>query len=153
VRKIYPQNFFAEMPELARQIENVTPQEGRVFIFGAEPELLFYAHRISATRYIFLFPLYGPYRDALEKQRTAADDVLHSQPRTAVYLPNNLFFASGSEQYFTRWSVSYLNEHFSPDTWLVKDMSDVVRIVRPLPGSLERRVLGTILVRKEPDDQ
>src|SRR5205085_2329682 len=61
VRKIYPGDFFAEMPQFARRLETLTPPDKRVFVFGAEPELLFYARRASATRYIFLFPLYGPY--------------------------------------------------------------------------------------------
>ena len=148
VRKIYPREFFAEMPELGRRIASVTPPEGRVFIFGAEPELLFYARRTSATRYIFLFPLYGPYRNALEKQKAAADEILRAQPSAAVYLPNNLFFAPGSEQYFTRWSLSYLKKDFDADTLLTKDASGTPHIVSapsPPPG---QRVLGAILVKK-----
>ena len=136
------------MPELGRRIASVTPPEGRVFIFGAEPELLFYARRISATRYIFLFPLYGPYRNALEKQMAAANEILLAQPRAAFYLPNNLFFASGSEQYFTRWSLSYLRDDFYPDTWLTKDASATAHIVPALSPPPEQRVLGAILVRK-----
>lgn len=148
VRKIYPREFFAEMPELGRRIASVTPPEGRVFIFGAEPELLFYARRTSATRYIFLFPLYGPYRNALEKQKAASDEILRAQPSAAVYLPNNLFFAPGSEQYFTRWSLSYLKKDFDADTLLTKDASGTPHIVSapsPPPG---QRVLGAILVKK-----
>ena len=72
VRRIYPGDFFAEMPNFAQRIEKVTPENKPVFIFGSEPELLFYARRHSATRYIFLFPLYGPYGDAREKQLAAA---------------------------------------------------------------------------------
>ena len=55
VRKIYPGNFSPRCPNLRSRIESVTPPETPVFIFGAEPELLFYARRPSATRYIFLF--------------------------------------------------------------------------------------------------
>ena len=148
VRKIYPREFFAEMPELGRRIASLTPPEGRVFIFGAEPELLFYARRTSATRYIFLFPLYGPYRNALEKQKAAADEILRAQPSAAVYLPNNLFFASGSEQYFTRWSLSYLKKDFDADTLLTKDASGTAHIVSAPSPPPEQRVLGAILVRK-----
>ena len=148
VRKIYPREFFAEMPELGRRIASLTPPEGRVFIFGAEPELLFYARRTSATRYIFLFPLYGPYRNALEKQKEAAAEILRAQPSAAVYLPNNLFFASGSEQHFTRWSLSWLKKVFDADTLLTKDASGAPHIVSapsPPPG---QRVLGAIIGEK-----
>jgi 4-amino-4-deoxy-L-arabinose transferase-like glycosyltransferase len=151
VRKIYPREFFAQMPELGRRIASVTPPESRIFIFGAEPELLFYARRTSATRYIFLFPLYGPYRNALEKQKEAVDEILRAQPSAAVYLPNNLFFAPGTEQHFTRWSVSYLKTDFYPDALLTKDSAGTPHIVSapsPPPG---QRVLGTILVKKPGD--
>jgi hypothetical protein len=156
VRKIYPGNFFAEMPELARRIENVTPPEGCVFIFGAEPELLFYAHRRSATRYIFLFPLYGPYGSAREKQMATAAEIEHAQPSAGVYLPNALFFVAGTDQYFTEWSLSYLQDNFYTDTWLTADEFGATRILQvttdgrsdPFPAG--QQLIGAILVRKPP---
>src|SRR5207247_848475 len=100
VRKLYPGDFFAEMPEFARRIESVTAPEAPVFIFGAEPELLFYAHRPSATRYIFLFPLYGPYGNAREKQMAAAAEIERARPSTAIDMPNAMFFVSGNDKFF-----------------------------------------------------
>src|SRR5262249_18489326 len=96
-----------------------TPQNKPIFIFGSEPELLFYAHRPSATRYIFLFPLYGPYGNAREKQLSAAAEIERANPPTAVYFPNLLFFTSGTDQYFTDWSRSYMDRNFDVDTLLV----------------------------------
>src|SRR5205814_5618654 len=75
VRRIYPGNFFAEMPAFAERIAKVTSTDQRVFAFGAEPELLFYAQRVSATRYIFLFPLFGPYRNIHEKQTATTEEI------------------------------------------------------------------------------
>jgi 4-amino-4-deoxy-L-arabinose transferase-like glycosyltransferase len=57
VRKIYPVDKFAEMRLVGERVAQITRPDDRVFIFGAEPEVLFYARRVSATRYIFLFPL------------------------------------------------------------------------------------------------
>ncbi|MEY2600992.1 MAG: hypothetical protein QOJ36_311 [Verrucomicrobiota bacterium] len=149
VRTIYPGNFFAEMPEFAARIAQVTSSEQRVFVFGAEPELLFYAQRVSATRYIFLFPLYGPYRNARQKQIAAADEIQRVAPTAAAYVPNDLFFNSGNDQYFTDWSLSYLQENFYPDTWLIKQSPTTAQIVRAEPNSPEpERFLGAILVKK-----
>jgi hypothetical protein len=154
VRKIYPGNFFAEMPEFAQRIESVTPPETPVFIFGAEPELLFYARRPSATRYIFLFPLYGPYGNAREKQIATAVEIERAQPSTAVYLPNALFFVTGSEQYFTKWSLSYMQDDFYADTWLTADEFGATRILRVANGGksdsppAREQLIGAILVRK-----
>jgi len=149
VRKIYPGNFFAEMPEFAARVAQVTSSEQRVFVFGAEPELLFYAQRVSATRYIFLFPLYGPYRNAREKQIAATDEIQRAAPAAAVYVPNDLFFNPASDQYFTEWSLSYLEQNFYPDTWLIKESPTVAQIVRAERDSpAPERFLGAILVKK-----
>ena len=149
VRRIYPGNFFAEMPEFAARIAQVTSSEQRVFVFGAEPELLFYAQRVSTTRYIFLFPLYGPYRNAREKQIAAANEIQRAAPAAAVYVPNDLFFNPGSDQYFTDWSLSYLQQNFQPDTWLIKQLPTTAQIVRAEPNSAPPEgVLGSLLVKK-----
>ena len=149
VRKIYPGNFFAEMPEFAARVAQATSSEQRVFVFGAEPELLFYAQRVSATRYIFLFPLYGPYRNAREKQIAATDEIQRAAPAAAVYVPNDLFFNPASDQYFTEWSLSYLEQNFYPDTWLIKESPTVAQIMRAEPDSpAPDRFLGAILVKK-----
>jgi hypothetical protein len=154
VRRIYPGNFFAEMPEFAQRLKSVTPSEAPVFIFGAEPELLFYARRPSATRYIFLFPLYGPYKSAGERQMAAAKEIERAQPLAAVYLPNALFFVSGTDQFFTQWSLSYLQDNFYADTWLIAGELGAARTLKattdsgPDALSTERKLIGALLVRK-----
>ena len=149
VRKIYPGNFFAEMPQFAARLGQITLPEQRVFVFGAEPEVLFYARRVSATRYIFLFPLYGPYRNAREKQIAAAEEIQRNDPAAAVYVPNDLFFSPDSDQYFTEWSQSYLAENFSPDTWLIKETDSTAGIVQARPElPPQHQLLGAIFVKK-----
>jgi hypothetical protein len=159
VRKIYPGNFFAEMPEFAQRLKNMTPPEARVFVFGAEPEVLFYAHRPSATRYIFLFPLYGPYGNARERQMATATEIERARPLAAVYLPNALFFVAGTEQYFTEWSTFYLRDNFYADTWLTTDNLGVAHIMQAavngesnsLPSG--QQLVGALLVRRPTDAQ
>jgi 4-amino-4-deoxy-L-arabinose transferase-like glycosyltransferase len=149
VRKIYPGNFFAEMPVFAERISKVTTSEQRVFAFGAEPELLFYAQRISATRYIFLFPLYGPYRNIREKQIAVTEEIQWNAPAAAVYVPNQLFFAEGTDQYFTEWSLSYFKENFGVDTWLIKETDTSAAIVPARPDlPPPHQLLGAIFVKK-----
>jgi 4-amino-4-deoxy-L-arabinose transferase-like glycosyltransferase len=154
VRRIYPGDFFAEMPNFAQRIEEVTPPKRPIFIFGSEPELLFYAHRPSATRYIFLFPLYGPYGNAREKQLAAAAEVEHANPPTIVYFPNLLFFTSGTDQYFTNWSRSYAEQNFYIDTLLIAGefgAAQMVNVASDVQTDVSRAgeaVVGAILVRQ-----
>jgi hypothetical protein len=102
VSRIYPNNSFAEMPELGRRLAEVTRPEDRVFVFGSEPELLFYARRASATRYIILFPLFGPYADAREKQVATSLEITRARPAAAFNLPSRLFYLPGAEAYVSR---------------------------------------------------
>ena len=132
-RLMYPGNWFPEMRQFGKAIGGSTASNDKVFIFGAEPEVFFYARRVSATRYIFLFPLYGPYRNALQKQQDAAEEVVRSRPAAAVYAPNGLFFQPGNEQFFTRWSESYLQKEFDQQACLVTGGQEA-RIVRFNPG-------------------
>jgi hypothetical protein len=149
VEKIYPGDAFAEMPALGRRLAQVTSPEDRVFIFGAEPELLFYARRISASRYIVLFPLYGPYRNARDKQLEAAAEISAHRPAAMLLLPKGLFFEPGADQYFTGWVQSYLGEQFQPDTLLVFDEGGLCHLIPAGSGPVFDgwRVAGWLGVR------
>ena len=155
VRKIYPGNSFAEMPELGRQLARLTRPTDRVYIFGAEPEVLFYARRVSATRYIFLIPLYGPYPDARIRQMLTAGEIADANPAAAVYLPNDLFFVPGAEQYLTQWSRAYFQKKFQPKFYLTVDPSGVKRVIscddrKALSNPPGQREAGMLAVRKGP---
>lgn len=152
-RRIYPGSHFDRMQEVGQRLAAVTQPEDRVFIYGAEPELLFYARRVSATRYIFLFPLYGPYRDAKAKQEATAAEITRQRPAAAVYRPNSLFFLAGTEQWFTQWTQSYLNEQFRLDSCVTVTDAGVLRfVVAPRDEQLQlpvaERILTRVLVRK-----
>ncbi len=148
VRRIYPDNAFEKMPDVARRIAALTSPEDRVFVLAAEPEVLFYAQRISATRYIFLFELYALHSGAREKQLVAVREIEQARPAAAFALPNDRFMAPGSEQFFTRWAQNFLQESFVPDTLLTIDAAGTVQLqpasVSPPPGS---SVAGFLLVR------
>lgn len=151
VRKLYPGDAFAEMPQLAARLAQTTAAEDRVFVFGAEPEVLFYARRVSATRYIFLFPLYGPYADAREKQAAAAEEVAAAHPAAAILIPNRLFNSPGAEPFFTGWSRSYIQKHFTLDTCLTVDRQDIYHLVAAHGGQAMiasgQKLLGGLFVR------
>jgi len=86
---------------------------------------------------------------SLKKQVAAAGEIQRAGPAEAVYVPNDLFFSAGSDQYFTDWSLSYLQQNFYPDTWLIKQSATAAQIVRAEPGSpAPEHFLGAILMKK-----
>lgn len=151
--KIYPGNHFAEKQVLAERLAQITKPDDKVFIFGADTEILFYAQRVSATRYIFLFPLYGPYSDANEKQIAAAQEIINHAPAAVLYLPNQLFFTPDADQFFTHWSQSYITQNFRIDSCLAIDKSNNTVVVTDLPDQKSSvvnglQVFGELDVRK-----
>jgi 4-amino-4-deoxy-L-arabinose transferase-like glycosyltransferase len=120
---IYPDNFFDLMPSVATRLAQKTRPDDKVYVFGSEPELLFYAKRLSATRYIILFPLYGAYSDALEKQKATIEEISRARPAAALVATTGLIFPLGSNHYFTRWTQEYLDHNYQPDTYITLDSS------------------------------
>jgi 4-amino-4-deoxy-L-arabinose transferase-like glycosyltransferase len=148
-QKIYPGDFVADMRKIAARVAELTSSDRRVFVFGAEPEVFFYAHRVSATRYIFIFPLYGLHRQVHERQIAAIAEIEKAVPAAAVYLPNARFFGRDTDQSFTTWALSYLEQNFTPDTWLVAESGTVAGMISsqisPAPPP---NTIGAIFVRK-----
>jgi hypothetical protein len=154
MRTIYPGNPFQSMPALAREIASISEPQDTVFLFGTEPELLFYAQRVSATRYIHLFPLFGPYPDALERQRGVAAEVARAEPAVMLWIPNAMFFAEGAPQYLTRWFQRFSAQHYRPHAFTTRNALGDFDLVPIPPGARPRDVLrgrrpqATIFVRK-----
>ncbi len=107
IKGIYPYNSFADMPAIASEVESITEADDTVFLFGTEPELLFYARRASATRYIYLFPLFGSFPDARERQQAVIDEISSARPSVMVWLPNVMLFKKGTPQLLTNWFRRY----------------------------------------------
>lgn len=84
-RQIYGMNPFPESLAIAEHIEQGSGPEDRVFIVGSEPQILFYAKRRSATRYIFFYPLTGEFPDARARQQSVLEEVQATRPLYVVW--------------------------------------------------------------------
>jgi hypothetical protein len=96
-RMLYGPNPFAESIELAAMIrENSTPDD-RVFVFGSEPQLLFYANRRSASRYIYMYPLFGGSPDAEERHKEVIAELDRHKPKfiVMVHVPQSFAMHDG----------------------------------------------------------
>jgi 4-amino-4-deoxy-L-arabinose transferase-like glycosyltransferase len=83
-RKLYKLNPFAESLDIGRFIaENSTPEDS-VLVMGSEPQILYYARRRSATRYILAYPLMTPFPDTEARQKSAMEEVRRNNPKFVV---------------------------------------------------------------------
>jgi 4-amino-4-deoxy-L-arabinose transferase-like glycosyltransferase len=82
--RIYGNNPFAESLWVGDYLRENSEPWDRIFIFGSEPQLLFYAQRRSASRYMFLYPLMFAFEGVRERQQQALDEIRASQPKFIV---------------------------------------------------------------------
>jgi len=82
--RIYGANPFAESVPIADYIREHSAPHDRVYVIGSEPQILFYARRRSATRYIFVYPLniIGP--GVLARQQEAWQELRDVRPEYVV---------------------------------------------------------------------
>jgi hypothetical protein len=69
-RFCYPLNPFPEAAPVAEYLRRHTAPADTIFVFGSEPEIYFYAHRHSASGYIYTYSLMEDqvYWPAMQKQ-------------------------------------------------------------------------------------
>lgn len=155
IKGIYPHNSFEDMPAIASEIASVTESDDSVFLFATEPELLFYARRASATRYIHLFPLFGPYPDARERQQGVIDEILDARPSAMIWLPNFMFFNEGAPQLLPNWFERFAAQEYRIHAFRISAEGGGMELLRVPKGRdpnavlRGRRPTATIFVRND----
>jgi len=69
-RELYGSEPFPEAIRVAAYIKDHSQKDAQIAVLGSEPEICFYAHRHSATAYLYMYPLTEsqPYAAAMEKE-------------------------------------------------------------------------------------
>ncbi len=84
--QIYGSSPFVEAKPVADYIAQNSSENDTIAVIGSEPEILFYAKRRSATKYIIFYPLTGDYKDSLVKQKQAFQEITTNNPRYIVII-------------------------------------------------------------------
>jgi hypothetical protein len=107
-RSIYGPNPFVEAVDIARYVRERTPPDGRIAVIGSEPEIYFYAHRKSATGYIYTFPLMEPQRYAPQMQDEMMREIEAVYPHYLVLAPVSVGARPTSDPRFLDWVRRYV---------------------------------------------
>jgi hypothetical protein len=83
---IYHDTPFVAAPDIARHIESNTNPEDRIAVVGSEPEIYFYAHRLSSTGYIYAYPLMEPQPLARKMQAQMIREIEENPPVYLVFV-------------------------------------------------------------------
>jgi 4-amino-4-deoxy-L-arabinose transferase-like glycosyltransferase len=107
--QIYRQNPFAEAVAAGDLIQKHSPGTARVAVMGSEPEIYFYAHRRSATGYIYMYPLMESQPYAPVMQREMVQEIEAAQPQFIVQVPYEFSWLPQptSDRYLTDWADVY----------------------------------------------
>jgi hypothetical protein len=95
-RKIYGKNPFVESLAVGKYIADHSTSTDHVFIFGSEPQILYYADRPSASRYFYVYPLIAG-SDSGGRQQQVLFDLLDHQPKfiVTVFIPTSFGISAG----------------------------------------------------------
>ncbi|MCC7290744.1 MAG: glycosyltransferase family 39 protein [Phycisphaerales bacterium] len=83
-REMYGQSLCVEGEQIAEYLRASGEPSDRILILGSEPQILFHAHRRSATRYVIMYPLFGPYADALQRQEEVLRELAAAPPEWII---------------------------------------------------------------------
>ena len=115
IREIYGGNPFVESVTIANFINRHSDPRDRIFVFGNEPEIYFYAKRHSASSFIYLFSLFENQPYAVKMQLQLLSEVTLNRPRYIVEA--HIFgYSVALEKDFPlyQWKTAYLAEYYRP---------------------------------------
>jgi 4-amino-4-deoxy-L-arabinose transferase-like glycosyltransferase len=108
------ENPFPEAVVAASYIRAHTAPDTEIAVLGSEPEIYFYAHRHSATPYIYMYGLMEPQPYALKMQDDVIRDLEAARPAYIVDVdsPNSWLVRENSSTHILDWWDDYRFEHY-----------------------------------------
>lgn len=114
-RYVYGTNAFPEAVGVADYIREHTSPEARVAVLGSEPEIYFYAHRHSATGYIYSYALVEnqPYGRVMQAEMMR--EIESVKPEIVVYIlmQNSWLTQPHADTEIFDWMDSYIKAHYT----------------------------------------
>ncbi|MDA8161269.1 MAG: glycosyltransferase family 39 protein [Desulfobacteraceae bacterium] len=105
----YWPNPFNESPAIADYIRAHSRPTDTIAILGSEPQICFYAHRRSATGYIYMYPLMENHPFALTMQQRLIAEVERARPEYLLFVrvPTSWLQGPRSHTLIYDWFVDY----------------------------------------------
>jgi 4-amino-4-deoxy-L-arabinose transferase-like glycosyltransferase len=113
-RLIYGANPFPEALQVARYLKAHTDPGARIAVLGSEPEILFYADRVSATGYIYMYGLMEKQPYAERMQMTMIQEIEQARPEyvVLVVVGTSWLMRPWSDRTVLIWGDKYLRESY-----------------------------------------
>jgi hypothetical protein len=114
-RKVFGGNPFPEAIPIADYIRQHTSENDSIAVLGSEPEIYFYAHRHSATGYIYTYSLMEEQKYALQMQQQMIREIEAVRPESLVWVNVNASWLphEHSEGLILSWAREYVHDHYT----------------------------------------
>jgi len=113
-RANYGSNPFPEAVQIAGYLKEHTTPEDRIAVLGSEPEIFFYADRVSATGFIYMYGLMEnqPYAERMQKQMV--QEIQVARPTYVVFtnVRTSWLVRPTSSRTLMAWASEYLKEKY-----------------------------------------
>lgn len=113
-RYVYGLNPFPESIGIADFIRQNSSQDARIAVLGSEPQIYFYAHRLSATGYIYAYPLVEEQKFGSVMQSELIKEVESVKPEYIVYALTGASWDTRehADTHIFDWIESYIRAHY-----------------------------------------
>jgi hypothetical protein len=110
----YGTNPFSAALEIGRYINEHTTGSDRIAVLGSEPEIYFYAGRLSATGYIYMYSLMENQSHAERMQMEAIREIEASRPTYCVFANIQFSWLMGpsSPRIIFDWFETYAKDQY-----------------------------------------
>ncbi len=136
-------NPFAESRLVADKVREFSRPDDRIFVAGSEPQILYYADRLSATRFVITYPFV--IRTPLQQvyQREAMSDIQHMRPRVIVLSrrPESGFWSEDSPTDMRDFLIRYIRDDYALRGAVVVGSDTMMWSERPTQRELDRSSL------------
>ena len=114
VRHQYGGNPFPEAVEFGKYIRDHSAPDAKIAVLGSEPEICFYAGRLSASGYIYTYPLMEEQKFASRMQQEMMDEVEAAKPEylVGVLVAQSWLRRPGSDTAILTWAQKYIAENY-----------------------------------------
>lgn len=134
-RQLYGMNPFPESQAVGKLLRDNSDPQDRIFILGSEPQILFFADRASASRYVFVYPLFVSAQ-SIDRQKEVMAELRRQPPKFMVLVDpgtvaTSFSIGADSPQYIFDSVGQMLHDEYVPFAASTVGVDGTTRIARP----------------------
>jgi hypothetical protein len=127
-RTLCGDNPFPEAEQIGHYIREHSQSSDTIAIIGSEPEICFYAHRHSATGYIYMYDLMQTHEYAATMQKEMMQQIEAAKPAfmLLINVPLSWGMSTKSDLSIENWAFSYAEKYYgvAGKYWMFADHTE-----------------------------